>query len=246
MLQIGICDDNISELNNLKNMIEQYFTHDDMKAEIKLYSNGQALLTGADQLDILFLDIELGENSNGLDIAQKYQNEYLNTIIIFVSCHQSYISDSYHFGNVYQYLLKPIDQQLFVREMQRVVKRYYYQNDFYYLKDRAGNSIPVKFKDIVFLKSDRNQIHIQCNSTQKETYRSSFYREAQKLSQYGFLRCHRQYIINMRYVDACTEDTVILSVGRQKYAIPLGKNKFPEVNEKILDFKARYVCSNFM
>lgn len=54
--------------------------------------------------DIIFLDIELN-TSSGLEIANKIQNDYANTMIIFLTNQDKYVFDS--FGkNVIAYILK--------------------------------------------------------------------------------------------------------------------------------------------
>lgn len=249
MLKIGICDDNISEINRIEDLLNQYFYSDDAQnicIDIRKYTSGKELLEDNRELDVLFLDIEL-EQENGFDIAQKYQDEYLNTIIVIISSHTEYISESFHYVNVFQFLCKPIEQDLFVREMKRVLEKYHFQNDFYILEDQIGNTIAIKFKDIIYMKSDKNMIQL-CSrlSEDKQTFRASFYREAWKLEKYDFIRCHRQYIINLKYVESIDDKSVILCAGNKKIKVPIGKNRYHIINTKIREFKARYICSNFM
>lgn len=248
MLKIGICDDNPAELSLTQTLVAQYLAAHHLQAHLLIYKNGQALLADSQMaLDILFLDIRLEDGQNGLAIAQAYQENYCQTIIVLTSAYKNYISESYGFDNIFQYLLKPLEKDFFEREMARILRYYYFQNDFYYLKDNEGILAPIKFKDIVYIQSRKNQCLLQSTRAGSAPilFRACFYKQALALKKYGFLRCHKQYIVNLRFVTALAKDALILQAGHQTYPIPVSKKHYPEVNESILDFQARASLCDF-
>lgn len=69
MLKIGICDDEqiVSEI--LKRKVEICLREAGVQAEITLFSQGQDLLETGEDLDILFLDIEMPE-MDGIEVGK--------------------------------------------------------------------------------------------------------------------------------------------------------------------------------
>ena len=53
-MHIGICDDEIAELQSLKRMIESYCDAHGLEAEIHLFASGVELLSESEHLDLLF------------------------------------------------------------------------------------------------------------------------------------------------------------------------------------------------
>ena len=74
MLNFVICDDNLNILNKLSQILESIFIKHNYDAKIGLKTdNIQKLLeyVNENKTDVLFLDINLKSNTNGLDIASK-------------------------------------------------------------------------------------------------------------------------------------------------------------------------------
>ena len=76
-------------------------------------------------------------------------------------------------------------------------------------------------------------------------FRACFYKQALTLKKYGFLRCHKQYIINLRFVAKINKENIVMRVGNEVYTIPVSKKNYPEIHERIIDFKARSGVCDF-
>lgn len=68
-MHIGICDDEIAELQSLKRMIESYCDAHGLEAEIHLFASGVELLSESEHLDLLFLDIAM-PGVDGIEAGQ--------------------------------------------------------------------------------------------------------------------------------------------------------------------------------
>lgn len=90
LLNIVICDDLLQEAQNTATHIQSYYKQRNLSLpQIKLMQNG-AQLRQENKIDLLFLDIEL-ENESGIDLAAELNKKNPGTIIIFVSSYPFYV-----------------------------------------------------------------------------------------------------------------------------------------------------------
>lgn len=91
MLNIAICDDNLTYLNATMMIVSNYFQN--KKEQIQLFPFTKAneltnwIDSFGDTLHILILDICLDKNENGISIARSVTESYKNTQIIFTTAY---------------------------------------------------------------------------------------------------------------------------------------------------------------
>lgn len=101
MIQIAICDDEQNSRAYLKQLLlQQNVFHRDVEefvCEIAEFSSGTELLDFQKDVDILFLDVDLKEESSGMELARILRNRTTQNqpIIIFVSGHKEYVFDAF-------------------------------------------------------------------------------------------------------------------------------------------------------
>ena len=76
-MHIGICDDEIAELQSLKRMIESYCDAHGLEAEIHLFASGVELLSESEHLDLLFLDIAM-PGVDGIEAGKRFRKRNLS------------------------------------------------------------------------------------------------------------------------------------------------------------------------
>ncbi|MBQ4101051.1 MAG: response regulator, partial [Oscillospiraceae bacterium] len=100
-MKIAICDDekNIRELigNKVRNMYP--------KAEIVFFNSGEQLLLSTEQIDILFLDIQM-QGIDGMKTANELRKKDKNMILIFVTAIEDYVFKAFDVG-AFNYIVKP-------------------------------------------------------------------------------------------------------------------------------------------
>lgn len=110
MINIGICDDQPQFIEELQNHIQGY----DFKEEVVIhaYTDPEDMIrsSGKIRYDILFMDILLGNDTNGLDVAEQLKRQYYDILIIYVSsAAQNYLRkmvDCEPFGCIF----KPVEE----------------------------------------------------------------------------------------------------------------------------------------
>jgi len=181
------------------------------------------------QVDILFLDINMPELS-GLDMLKTLQNP---PIVILTTAYSEFALESYEFG-VLDYLLKPIPFNRFLKTVNKILAIKQSTNppipvekeepnpkqNFFFVK-ADGIQHKIHFADVNYLESKGNfvQLHQDKNRLLASDTLSNM---EKKLSEHGFLRVHRSYIINIQKVKSIQGN--LIQIGKDN--IPIG-NSYP-------------------
>ena len=113
------------------------------------------------------------------------------------------------------------------------------QNENIVLENKEQGRQSFCIKDILYVESDRHYIiyHI---SERKHTFRvrGSIGRLQEQLHEYGFVRAHKQYLVNFRHVFNInkTNDTIVLKQG---FELPMSRNRKADINEKLTEYLKR-------
>ena len=210
---------------------------------IDIANNGKEGLEKIKELkpDLVFLDIEMPD-MNGFEMLNHLETRNFKTI--FTTAHSQYAIKAFRF-NALDYLLKPIVEI----ELFQAIKRFksdqienqekQIQNALYNLKSNSNEdqrlaletqnglfSLPLK--EIIFLESDRNYSYIHQVSGVKELSSKTLGYFEELLSDKGFFRPHRSYLINSNAVDDLQSDTLIL---KDKTVIPISRRKKSEAKK---------------
>ena len=122
MIKVAFCDDDMSVLGELKNLLDRYCTKYDQKIECAAFCGSLELLAEIEKgarYDILFLDIIL-PNDNGISIAKEIRRYDSVVKIIFLTSSSEFAVQSYTVG-AYFYQMKPVWEENFFRLMNAAI-----------------------------------------------------------------------------------------------------------------------------
>jgi len=209
-MRIAICDDDKLQRETL----EQYVTeHISAYPNIKItkYSSGEKLLDAlrSYKIDILLLDIEMG-GINGIETAKKIREFNSEIIIIFITGYVNYVSDAFR-TNAFQFLIKPVKQELFDQEFERAIKKYQNDHHKYVIVQKSG-TISLEINEIIFLESEGRKINIHTKNKLHTKY-GTINDEENTLLNYGFVRCHQAFLVNMKYILEIEKNDIVLKNG---------------------------------
>jgi len=185
------------------------------------------------QPDLVFLDISMPVK-NGFDLLKELKE--VNFEVIFVTAHNQFMIDAFHFSAI-DYLLKPVDDELLVEAVKRAKKRIIeksgsknietflynvqqkqsHQNMKLCLPSLKGFQV-VELGDILYAEASGNYTnfhftnqHIVCTSKPIHEYE-------ELLADSGFVRIHKSCLINLLHVKEYIKGeggSVILSNGKE-------------------------------
>lgn len=234
-MNIGICDDDILQLKYIKRIISSIELNETIN--IYTFSLAQNLVDeiqkNAKLMDILFLDIEIG-NDNGIDIAKIILSKMPNLIIIFISSYTQYVSRAFQIS-AFQYLIKPIDKNILVEELQRAIEKYKVQNMQIILHNQEEIA-HINVMNIVYLESELKKVKIYEKNYGIHVIYGSLKEYWSTLKNYGFINCHHGFIVNMSYIRSISNDTMSIVLKETDengfyISIPISKRRKKEVIE---------------
>lgn len=107
MLEIGICDDQKSCINDVYIHVEKILSRQDVEVRYTPFLTGKKLLESDIDFDVVFLDIEMDE-MDGIETGKKLRQKNEKCKIIMVTSSKERFKDVFQF-QAFRYVTKPID-----------------------------------------------------------------------------------------------------------------------------------------
>lgn len=221
MLKIAICDDDASVRKLICSYVSRICEHHHIEIEpIEQYCHAQMLLDRRPQeLDILFLDIQM-PGLNGIEAAREIRRFDESVTIIFMTNFPQYAVEGYSV-QAYNFLLKPIQEDLLEREILPVLKRLNIQSGSRLTFRNEDAYYTVRIREIIYAETSGRiaVVHLPDRS-----YRTSLSMKSMErlLPADNFFRVHTGYLVNMDYVTSIGKDTLTLKTGIQ---LPVSKHR---------------------
>jgi len=167
----------------------------------------------ANDIDILFLDIEMPEMT-GLELTRNLRNK--NSLIIFTTSKKEYAVEAFEL-NVADYLIKPFAPSRFLqavnkaRELLNSKKEDVQQNEdeFIFVRDSSVTR-RLRFEDILYLEAMGDYVKFyttHCMYAIHGTLKSIELR----LPASKFLRIHRSYIVAVNKIDTMEDGGLVIN-----------------------------------
>lgn len=201
MRRVGICDDSAEARVALRAALERALERRKGEGTFFEFSSGEGLLRWlekhAGELDMAFLDIEMGE-LDGMETARRLRAADEGLQLVFVTGYTDYVFDGYSVGAL-GYLMKPPRPERLDEVLDRGLEARLRDEEKMFLC-RSGETIyRIPRKSIRYFVSDRRQV--SCVAAAR-TY--TFYGrldEVERAVGEGFVRIHQRYLVRCASVD---------------------------------------------
>ena len=133
MLNIVLCDDNLSFLNGLEDILYRLFVKHNLDACISFKTDCTSKLLEHienNPVDVLFLDINLKNRNVGLSVAEEIRKINKSLHLIFTTGHFEFVMEAYKV-NTFDYLVKPISQDKLEETLLRLTNYLDTSNDHF-------------------------------------------------------------------------------------------------------------------
>lgn len=167
----------------------------------KANSGTEALsIIKTNKIDLMFLDIQMPEMT-GLEFLKTLKNP---PIVIFTTAYPNYALESYEIDAA-DYLLKPVSFDRFVKAINKAEERIKTGNteddtpDYIFVK-ADGKLVRINIEEICYVEGLKDYVIIHTMQSKVVTHNTMKNIEALLLSDDNFIRIHRSYIINLRFV----------------------------------------------
>ena len=233
MMKIAIVDDVEAERNILKKYIGEWATDNKEIVELKDFSSSEAFLFTWEEdkgNDLLVLDIEMGE-MNGFELAKKIRIQEKNIPIMFVTGYDDYMQYGYDLS-VLHYLLKPVSKERLGQALDKL-KSLHMADEKSLILNTADEIKRIAIKEIMYAEAAGHGCILHTLEEVLSLKKSLGELEKQVMDFTEIIKCHRAYIVNLRYVSAIKNSDLILD---NKEVIPVSRNQMKNVQMKFLNF----------
>ena len=241
-IAILIVEDEVLIAQDLKEILEEVGYNEIYKAR----NYQQAIeLINTHNFDLILLDINLNDSKSGVDLAS-YLNQHYKIPFIYITSY----SDTGTIANVKQtrpsgFLLKPYSKDLLLASIEIALFNYSIQqnaaekpienvalteeetdlviNNHLLIKDNY-HFVKIALQEILWFESDNNYVEIK-TLQKKFVIRCSLKRLLDQLPMNDFVKCHKQFIINIINVESFSNSEVSI----QGFKIPISRNTQDEV-----------------
>lgn len=223
-MRVGICDDEIKELNYLQSLVNKF----NPSFETFLYQSAESMFEGIRKLpvDVLLLDIEMG-GMNGFDAAKELAKTENPPLIVFVTNSAGYAYRGYEVA--YRYIPKPVKFESICEALSAAADKISSQKISI---SSAGKTHVLPHDVIVYVVASGHGIVLH---TKKDEYecRMNLSEIKAMLPDNIFVSAHKSCLVNLNYVDI-VEAGAIMLVTNQK--VPLSRRRRQDFEKKLHNF----------
>lgn len=228
-MNVLIAEDEAQYAANLKSYLEQFCDENHLECNIEIYSNGSELVEHyVPKWDIVFLDIDM-PGMDGISVAKSIRETDSTVGIMFVTNLAQYAIKGYEVQAL-DYILKPVSYYALSMKLKRVIGMLT-NNSKSILLNKDGAVYKININNIFYIEVVNHSIIYHTSDGQLQyTGNNSLTKISKELEDYGFVRCHNSYLINLRHVKGLIEDSVQVS-GE---LIPVSRNRKKDLMDALL------------
>ena len=223
MLNICLCDDNIEILNYYSNRIKELSDENNYAFTIETFESGESLIfeleDNPNRFNVIIIDIIM-KNINGIEATKILRDYGYDGIIIFLTSSKEFALDSFKVEPLNYILKNDSDNRfddIFIKAAREVNK---IANKNMIISTKSKN-IVINLDSILYMESLGKKVILHKVSGDVKEVNCVFKDIYDRVKKFGFVRCHKSYILNIKYIQSfnkleCTlQNDVITPIGRK-------------------------------
>ena len=204
MLRIAICEEKHEIVATLKEHLERYKAEKEVELEVQAFAKGSAFLSKQHKFDVVFLDVELQDES-GFDIALKLREATKAMPIVFLASSKRFTINGYEVDAV-DFLTVPTGYYAFATMLDRVQTRLVKMDEPSIAVMTKQGARRISVGQIVYMEGSLH--HVIYHLTDGDVrVKGTLADEEKKLTADRFFRLGG-YLINLGHVNKVWEDDV--------------------------------------
>ena len=230
MIRIAICDDEKHMSDHIRSFVSDFFRKKNQESIIHMFSSGEELLSYNGQIDILFLDIQM-KDMDGMETARKLRADQFRGFLVFITVLKEMVFQSFEV-QAYDYLVKPVDEKQFEKTMERLYASMQNASEDSLLVQKGYERRIIAMDEIIFCEIIDRKIYLNLTSGEVVDYYERIEKLETKLDN-RFYRCHRSYLINLKYLKSYKNGTAYMDNGKE---IPVSRLRSREFSGVVLQY----------
>lgn len=234
MIQIAICDDEVSMLCLLKEKISHFFCLQNITTDISCFSNGNDLLKSKEHFSIIFLDVKM-EGPDGFETAKLLRDNGFDEFLIFITIMHEDVLKAFEV-EAFDYLIKPVKESALQKTINRLSLDLCEKNKKHLLIQKNDELTVVLFDHIIYCEIINRKIYLHLKDKTVIDYYDKIKTLEKKLDN-RFFRCHRSYLINLQYLKTYKSETAYLTNNEE---IPVSRLRKDEFSLAVLQYMKQW------
>lgn len=232
-MNIVLVDDDIEFSNKLKVDVKLYFKQLDENINFIVLNDSFDTIKDIDQIDLIFLDVDLNFEMNGIDIGAYLESKFPKIIIVFVSMHEDFVFPALSIG-FFQFIRKTKYDFDIVKVLKQI-EDYLKENLKKICIKMDGRSYVVRLNDIKYIMSIGHDLYI--NTYQKEyLIYSSLKKFMDQISFDELVQIERSLVVNLNFIKRM-DKTSVITLNDEEYFV--GRKYQDELVRKYEEFLLR-------
>ncbi|MCM1334233.1 MAG: LytTR family DNA-binding domain-containing protein [Bacteroides sp.] len=228
---VALCDDEAEQIANLRRLIGEWSSGAPFAVDIVGYESAEEFLFAYPDrpCDLLLLDIEM-RGLGGMALAKKLRAAGDLLPIAFITGYSDYMAEGYDVRALH-YLLKPVERERLFSVLERAAARRESAEELIVSSDRT--SLHIAADEIVYVEAfgRRTELHLADGRVLPCDMPLGRFEGVG-----GLIRCHRSYLVGLRYIRAISRTAVLPDGGGE---LPLSRRLYKDVNDRFIDFYTR-------
>ena len=230
MVAIAVCDDELLERFNISAKIQGFMEEMGIPCSVEQFGSGKELLKCPERFDLIFLDILMRE-MDGIETARRCRELSFEKTLIFLSSSRRYVFDAYDV-EAFHYLVKPVDDEKLKHVLKRAVEKGQHVSQDYIVASRERQKRKIFLNSVRYFEFNGRQVDV-CEERGTFTYYGQIGVLEKQLMGKGFFRCHKSYLLNLKYVEAYNRQEALLENGG---SVPIAKRRYEAFCQEILAY----------
>ncbi|MBE5867793.1 MAG: response regulator transcription factor [Lachnospiraceae bacterium] len=235
MIKIAFCDDELSVLSEIRELLDQYCLECNQKIEYMSFQSTLNLLAEIERgarFDILLLDI-LMPGENGMEAAAEIRNYDSNIKIIFLTSSPEFAVESYSV-NAFFYQLKPIHRETFFELLDKAFSECEKEHTSSLILRCKNGITRIEARRLEYCEVIHRTLFIHLTNGKVLESVGSMDELYNQLLPFGcFSRPHRSYVVNLEHIQNLSYRAITMSCMME---IPIPRGKYQEIKDAYLKY----------
>ncbi len=200
-MKIAIIEDSIEDQTILISYLKTYMESSSLVFSIDTFSSGEEFMKTftAGKYALIFLDIFMNSQMNGMDVAKNIRIADTVALIVFTTSSPDFAIQGYSVA-ASDYLLKPFNYEYFYKAFHRITDLL--NPDAGYIEIKSGRFMTkILLSDIIYCDYHNHYIQVHTNQSTIRSYMKFADLMHMLNSHTRFLNCYRNIVINMDFVE---------------------------------------------
>lgn len=205
-MKLAVVDDEKKMTDLLSHYISQFAEEKQISIQISIFHHPNKFLTNyTKDYDIVLMDIEM-PGLNGIETARQLRKMDARVVLMFIKNMAQYAINGYEVEAV-DYIVKPVSYPDFAMKLAKAVRYVKRNEDKRLVLNTQDGVVHISLADIYYIEVIRHYL-VYHTAAGNYTVRGVLKEMDELLAEYHFVRSNHCYLVNLKYVEAITGNTV--------------------------------------